>query len=394
MKKDEYSRETEILHQGAYLKGKRDFPETAPIYLTTAFNVDDLDDLEATYAVKGYTYIRTRNPNRNALAELMTYLEGGENSIICSCGMAAISTLLLSMLTSGDHLLSDGTLYGETIDLFSKVFPRYGIEVTYADFTDKASIERALRPNTKVLYTETISNPMITVVDIGAVAEIAHRNKAKLVVDNTFTTSVAMKPLELGADASINSLTKFANGHSDAIAGSVTASDEIVKKAYELQVLLGSTVDPFTAWLCQRGIRTMDLRVQKQMDNAAKLAQALEANPHVLKVNHPSLASHPQHELAKRILKNGFGGMLSFVMPDDRTRINEFMRKLNIAHYAMTLGGYRTTLSHPVLSSHHGVPEAERQKMGITFGLMRVSVGIENPDDLIADFNQALEVFK
>jgi len=394
MKKDEYSRETEILHQGAYLKGKRDFPETAPIYLTTAFNVDDLDDLEATYAVKGYTYIRTRNPNRNALAELMTYLEGGENSIICSCGMAAISTLLLSMLTSGDHLLSDGTLYGETIDLFSKVFPRYGIEVTYADFTDKASIERALKPNTKVLYTETISNPMITVVDIGAVAEIAHRNKAKLVVDNTFTTSVAMKPLELGADASINSLTKFANGHSDAIAGSVTASDEIVKKAYELQVLLGSTVDPFTAWLCQRGIRTMDLRVQKQMDNAAKLAQALEANPHVLKVNHPSLASHPQHELAKRILKNGFGGMLSFVMPDDRTRINEFMRKLNIAHYAMTLGGYRTTLSHPVLSSHHGVPEAERQKMGITFGLMRVSVGIENPDDLIADFNQALEVFK
>jgi cystathionine beta-lyase/cystathionine gamma-synthase len=174
----------------------------------------------------------------------------------------------------------------------------------------------------------------------------------------------------------------------------VTASDEIVKKAYELQVLLGSTVDPFTAWLCQRGIRTMDLRVQKQMDNAAKLAQALEVNPHVLKVNHPSLASHPQHELAKRILKNGFGGMLSFVMPDDRTRINEFMRKLNIAHYAMTLGGYRTTLSHPVLSSHHGVPEAERQRMGITFGLMRVSVGIENPDDLIADFNQALEVFK
>ncbi len=393
MKRDEYSRETEILHQGAYLKGRRDVPETAPIYLTTAFNVEDLDDLESVYAVKGYTYNRTRNPNRNALAELMTYLEGGENSIICSSGMAAISTLLLSMLTSGDHLLSDGTLYGETIDLFSKVFPRYGIEVSYADFTDKASIERALKPNTKALYTETISNPMITVVDIGAVAEIAHRNKAKLVVDNTFTTSVTMRPLEFGADASINSLTKFANGHSDAVAGSVTASAEIVQKAYELQVLLGSTVDPFTAWLCQRGIRTMDLRVQKQMDNAAKLARALEANPHVLKVNHPSLTSHPQHELAKRILKNGFGGMLSFVMPDDRGRINEFMRKLNIAHYAMTLGGYRTTLSHPVLSSHHGIPETERQKMGITFGLMRVSVGIESPDDLIADFNQALEVF-
>ncbi len=394
MKNYEFNRETEILHQGARIKGRRDTPETAPLYLSTAFNVEDLDDLEATYAVKGYTYIRTRNPNRNALAELMTYLEKGDNSIICSCGMAAISTLLLSMLTQGDHILSDGTLYGETIELFNNVFKNYGIEVTYADFTDPSSIERLIRPDTKVLYTETISNPMITLVDIGAVAEIAHRHGAKLVVDNTFTTSVAMRPLELGADVSINSLTKFANGHSDAVAGSVTGSEEIVKRAYNLQVLLGTTVDPFTAWLCQRGIRTMDLRVQRQMDNATKLARALQANPSVIKVNHPSLESHPQHELAKRILKNGFGAMLSFVMPDDRKGINAFMRKLKIAHYAMTLGGYRTTLSHPVSSSHHGTPEAERQRMGITFGLMRVSVGIENADDLIADFTQALDVFK
>ncbi|HWQ09711.1 MAG TPA: aminotransferase class I/II-fold pyridoxal phosphate-dependent enzyme [Holophaga sp.] len=394
MTKHEFGRETEILHQGAYIKGRGDKPETAPIYLTTAFNVEDLDDLESVYAVKGYTYIRTRNPNRNALAELMTYLEHGEASIICSCGMGAISTVLLSMLQSGDHILSDHTLYGETIDLFGKVFRQYGIDVTFVDFTDLAAIEKGLRPNTKVLYTETISNPMITVVDIEAVAGIAHRHNARLVVDNTFTTSVSMKPLELGADVSINSLTKFANGHSDAVAGSVTASAEIIKKAYELQVLLGTTVDPFTAWLCQRGIRTMDLRVQKQMDNAAKLAQALEVHPCVRKVHHPSLANHPQHALAKRILKNGFGGMLSFEMPDDREKINAFMRKLDIAHYAMTLGGYRTTLSHPVSSSHYGTPEEERRKMGITFGLMRVSVGIEDPDDLIADFNQALEVFK
>jgi cystathionine beta-lyase/cystathionine gamma-synthase len=394
MKKKEFSRETEILHQGAYLQGRRDTPETAPIYLTTAFNVDDLDDLEATYAVKGYTYNRTRNPNRNALAELMTYLEQGQRSIICSSGMAAISTVLLSMLGSGDHLLADCTLYGECITLFQKVLPAYGIQVTLVDFTDPAAIEAGLRPETKVLYTETISNPMITVVDIEAVAALAHRHQARLVVDNTFTTSVAMKPLELGADVSINSLTKFANGHSDAVAGSATGSEAIIQKAYELQVLLGTTVDPFTAWLCQRGIRTMDLRVSKQMDNAARLAQALEANPAVRKVHHPSLASHPQHALAVRTLKHGFGAMLSFEMPDDRNLINAFMRRLNLAHYAMTLGGYRTTLSHPVLSSHHGVPEPERRKMGITFGLMRVSVGIENPDDLIADFNQALAVFK
>jgi cystathionine beta-lyase/cystathionine gamma-synthase len=244
MKKERaFSRETEILHQGAYLQGRRDTPENAPIYLTTAFNVDDLDDLEATYAVKGYTYNRTRNPNRNALAELMTYLEKGQRSIICGSGMAAISTILLSMLASGDHLLADSTLYGECITLFQKVFPTYGIEVTLVDFTDREAIQGGLRPNTKVLYTETISNPMITVVDIEAVAEIAHQHQARLVVDNTFTTSVAMKPLELGADVSINSLTKFANGHSDAVAGSATGSEGITFGLMRVSVGIESPED-------------------------------------------------------------------------------------------------------------------------------------------------------
>ncbi|MDR3669333.1 MAG: aminotransferase class I/II-fold pyridoxal phosphate-dependent enzyme [Holophaga sp.] len=394
MKNKKFSRATEILHQGAYLHGNRDMPETAPIYLSTAFNVEDLDALEALYQAKGYTYIRTRNPNRNALAELVSYLEGGEASLAFNCGMAAITTTMMALLAQGDHVLSDQTLYGETLQLFSEQFKKYGIEVSFADFTDLESIRRGLRPNTKVLYTETISNPMITVVDVEAVAAIAHEHGARLVVDNTFTTSVALQPLKLGADASINSLTKFANGHSDAIAGSVTGSEALVKKVYALQVLLGTTSDAFTSWLVQRGIRTMDLRVQRQMDNATKLAAALEQNPHVLKVNHPSLASHPQHELARRILKNGFGAMLSFVMPDDRAKVNAFLRKLNLAHYAMTLGGYRTTLSHPVSSSHHGLSEAERRKMGISFGLMRVSVGIEDADDLIADFSQALEAFR
>jgi cystathionine beta-lyase/cystathionine gamma-synthase len=393
MNERSFNRETEILHQGARLKGRRDLPETAPVYLTTAFNVEDLDDLEALQAVQGFGYIRNRNPNRKALAELMTYLEGGEDSIICGAGMAAITTSLLSLLTRGDHMLSDRTLYGEDLELFDHIFQPMGIEVTYADFGDHAAIERAIRPNTKVLYTETISNPMITLVDIGAVAEIAHRHRAVLVVDNTFTTSLAMRPLELGADVSINSLTKYANGHSDVMAGSATGSRAFIRRAHEFQVLLGTAADPFTSWLCQRGIRTMDLRVQRQMDNAARLALALEAEPAVVRVNHPSLPSHPQHELARRTLRGGFGGMLSFVMPEDRAGINAFLRRLQLAHYAMTLGGYRTTLSHPVSSSHQCVPEEQRRKMGITFGLMRVSVGIENPDDLIADFRQALEVF-
>lgn len=388
------SRDTEILYRGAKIKGRADNPETQPVYLTTAFNVEDLDDLYALYEVKGYAYNRSKNPNRNALAELMTYLENGEDSIIFSSGMGAISTAMLAMLETGDHFISDRTLYGETIELFSNALPQYGIEVSFVDFTDIDAIEQAIKPNTRLFYTETVSNPMITVVDIEAVAEIAHSIDAILVVDNTFTTSLVIKPLEMGADISINSLTKYANGHSDAVAGSLTASKKIVEKIYGLQVLLGCTLDGFTSWLVQRGIRTMDLRVQKQLDNAEKLAKALDAHPNVFKVYHPSLANHPQHALAKRIFRNGYCGMLSFVMQDDRDKINAFMRKLNTAHYAMTLGGYRTTLSHPVSSSHKSIPEAERQKMGITYGLMRVSVGIEDPDDLIADFSNALAVFE
>jgi cystathionine beta-lyase/cystathionine gamma-synthase len=280
------------------------------------------------------------------------------------------------------------------MELFINVFPTLGIKVDFADFTDPNAVRAALKSDTKLLYTETISNPLITVVDIEAVAGIAHSVGAKLVVDNTFTTSAALKPLDLGADLSINSLTKFGNGHSDAMCGSITGAEALVKKAHAMQQLLGTTVDPFTCWLVQRGLRTMDLRVTRAMDNATKLAKALAAHPVVSKVHHPSLESHPQHTLAKRMLKHGYGAMLSIVLPDDRKGINAFLRKLELAHYAMTLGGYRTTLSHPVTSSHYGLTEEERRKMGITFGLMRVSVGIEDPDDLVADFTQALEVFK
>ncbi len=388
-----FSRATEILYQGAYVKGRAEYPETPPIYLTTAFNVQDLDDLEAVYEVKGYTYNRTRNPNRKTLAELVTYLENGEDSIIFSSGMGAISTAILALLNTGDHILADDTLFSETFIFVTQTLPKYGIETTLVDFTNPDAVRKAVKPNTRILYTETVSNPMITVVDIGTVAEIAHANDALLIVDNTFTTSRVIRPLEKGADISINSLTKFANGHGDAVAGSLSGGRELVKKIYDLQVLLGSTIDGFTAWLVQRGIRTMDLRVQKQLDNANKLAQALEDDPRVIKVHHPSITTHPQHELAKEIFENGYCGMLSFEMPDDREKINTFIRRLNSAHYAMTLGGYRTSLSHPVSSSHHGLSEAERQSMGITFGLMRVSVGIEDPDDLIADFRQALNVF-
>lgn len=389
----EFSFDTEVLRQGAYVNNLATNPEAIPIYMTTAFNVEDLDDLMYRYEQKGFCYNRNRNPNRSALIDLMTYAEKGEASIVCGSGMAAIATSILALVKQGDHILSDQTLYGETIDFLSKVLPAYGVEVTYADFTDLDLVKAAIRPNTTILYAETVSNPMITVVDLDALSEIAHSAGAIFIVDNTFMTSVAVRPLEHGADIVVNSLTKFANGHSDVVLGAATGSKELIEKAYHHQVLIGTSGDAFASWLTMRGMRTMSLRIQKQMDNAAELAAALDACQYVIKVHHPSLPHHPQHELAKRLFPKGCGGMLSFEMRNDREKINAFMRKLNLAHYAMTLGGYRTTLSHPVSSSHYDTPEEERLKMGITFGLMRVSAGIEDSRDLVEDFLQALEVF-
>lgn len=387
----EFSFETEILNKGVYIKNPTTNPEVAPIFMTTAFNVEDLDDLEKRYSEHGFCYNRNRNPNRSALAELMTYLEHGEDSIACSSGMAAISTAALSIVKQGDHILSDMTLYGESMEIFSDLLGSYGVETTFIDFTDLELVKKSIRPNTKLLYTETVSNPMITVPNLRALADIAHENGALFVVDNTFMTAALCRPLDLGADIVVNSLTKFANGHSDAVCGALTGRADLVAKAYHLQVLLGTQADPFSAWLVQRGIRTMDLRVPKQAENATALAHALAKSPYVLKVNHPSLEDHPQHELAKAQFK-GFGGMLSIVLPDDRQKMNKFMRALHFAHYAMTLGGYRTSLAYPVLSSHSDMPEEERLKIGITNGLLRISCGIENTDDLVNDFLEALEI--
>lgn len=387
------NRGTEIIMQGAEVKGTLSTPEVLPIYLTTAFRGGaDLDELNEYYAVKGYTYNRIRNPNRNALAELVSYLEGGEASMICSSGMGAITTTLLSLADAGDHILANSNLYGETLEILD-VIKRYGIESTCVDFNDVNAVRKAVQANTKIIYTEVISNPTMAVVDVEAVARIAHDCGAKLVVDNTFTTSTVIKPIDFGADVTINSLTKFMNGHSDIVGGSATASKDIVDKACKLQALLGCTLDPFSSYLCERSLRTLDLRMERQLKNAEALAKALDGHPRVLKVNHPSLPTHPQHDIAKRLFAKGYGAMLSFEMPEDREKINAFMRRLHIAKYAMTLGGYATTLSYPILSSHASVPRDIRLKMGITDGLMRVSVGLEDAQDLIADFTQALSVF-
>ncbi|HHX92098.1 MAG TPA: PLP-dependent transferase [Clostridiales bacterium] len=394
MEKKVYRRETELAYRGHHIPGKMDEPEADALYLTSAFNVKDLDEMEFVYDGGGFAYNRTNNPNRTALAEAMTYLESGEDSIICGRGMAAITTALMALTSSGDHILSDMTLYGDTITFMSSVFKKYGVDVTYVDFTDHEQVKAAIQPNTKVLYAETICNPMMLVSDIRALAEIAHAGGARLMVDNTFATSVMVRPIELGADIVVNSLTKFYNGHSDCLLGSITSTKDFIKEAYDLQTLLGTGSDAFNSWLVLRSLRTLDVRVKQQIDNAARFAAALEKNPNVRRVMHPSLTGHPQHALAKEQFDYGYGAMLSVLMADDdREKMNAFIGKLRIVRYATTLGGFRTTISHPVTSSHSGMSEDEYRRLGISAGMLRVSIGMENPNDLIEDFEQALTVY-
>lgn len=249
-----------------------------------------------------------------------------------------------------------------------------------------------MKPNTKMIYTETVANPLMGVADVAGLAKVAHDHGARLVVDNTFMTGALFRPLDWGADIVVNSLTKFANGHSDVICGAATGNAADINHIHNLQVLIGSQADPFASWLTLRGIRTVNLRLKQASKNALALAKALEASPYVEEVKYPGLESHPQHEIAHKQFGENYGGMMGIVLPEDRKKMDVFMRNLHFAHYAGTLGGTCTSFAYPPLSSHSSWTKEERLAVGITDGLLRISVGIEETEDLVADFLQALEV--
>jgi len=395
MSDQQYSQASEMLYKGKTVKGM-DFnkPACFPYFPATSFTMNSLSEVKESYR-SNYTYVRNNNPNRDALADVVSFLEGGEKSLIFSSGMGAITTTFLTLLKPGDDLICNRNIYGETYQVVAQLMPKWGINTIFVDFGDPESVRKALTPNTRMLYTEVCANPTLNMADIPVLAEIAHAGGALLMVDNTFTTPVAIKPIALGADIVINSLTKFMNGHSDAIGGSITASAAIVDEMAPVRMIVGTPGDPFASFTMYKNFGTMDLRVKKQMANAARLATALEKHPRVSRVNHPSLESFPQHTLAKKLFASGemITGMLSIIVPEDEGKIDEFMLKLHFAHYAVTLGGIHTTLMHPVTSSHRHMPDDQRRAMGITPGLIRISVGIEDADDLIADFGQALAVF-
>lgn len=386
--------ETELLYAGNSLRKEARGMEEQPVYRSTVYETDDTEDYDRANCGARYLYDRIEAPNRDCLGEAVSLLEHGEETAIFGTGMAAISAVFMALNGQGSHVVVNRAIYGETIELLNDVLSRYGVDITYADFENLDMVEAAITDRTTFLYTEILTNPMLRVIDLDAVTELAKRHGVLTVVDSTFTTPFLIHPLEHGADLVIHSLTKYFGGHSDLTGGSVTGSRNLLQKIRRTQVLLGSTMASDPAWLALRSLRTMDLRVRRQMKNAAAIAQALEDDPRVRCVNYPGLKSHPQHKLASRLLEGGYGAMLSFRVEDNQDKVDGFIHRLKIIRYLGTLGGIRTSLAHPATAFRHEFTQKELEEVGIYDGLIRISAGIEDAEDLIEDLRQALGAFE
>ena len=335
-------------------------------------------------------YIRLNNtPNHKAIQKKLAAIECAESALVTSSGMSAITATLLTFLKQGDHLLSHKSLYGGTASFILEDLPRYGITFDLIDTTDPSGWSMMLKPNTKVIYAETITNPMLDVPELGAIVDFAKENNLISMIDNTFASPVLFSPVELGFDISLHSCTKYINGHSDIVAGAVIGSDEFIKIITSRMNHFGGSLNPGACFLLHRAIKTLELRMIRQSKNAGQIALFLENHPEILSVNYPGLVSNNSYERAKKYL-SGFSAMVSFEVVGGKTRSIKFMDQLDIAINAPSLGGVETLITRPALSSHSGMDPAERVKAGITDSLIRLSVGIESVDDLITDLDQAL----
>ena len=360
-------------------------PVAMPIYQTSVYAFPDLDLVEAVQSgkEKAYLYARNGQPNAEALEESYAELEGGEAAVSAATGMGAIFAVLFAMLEPGAHAVISRDIYGATFALFEQELSRYKVERTYVDASDLAAVEAAIRPETKIFYAESISNPTVQVADLPALAAICRRHGVKLVVDNTFASPFVMRPLELGADVVISSATKFLGGHSDLMAGVAAGAKPIMDAVRRTLILNGAMLDPFAAWLTLRGIKTLHLRVERQCSNALALARFLAGHPNIERVHYPGLQGN-------ELLPNGAGAMLSFAVKGGLAGANRLIRALELAEFVPSLGDVTTTVSHPVLTSHRAMAPEQREALGITENLIRVSVGVEAEGDIIADFARAL----
>ena len=355
-----------------------------PIYQTSTYTQ------EAPGNHKGYEYSRTANPTRTALEECIASLEGGNYGLAFASGLAA-TIATMSLLSPADHVVAGDDLYGGTYRLFERVLPRAGgLKFTYADTSDPGAVESALRSETKLLWIETPTNPMLTLSDIAELCEMAHERGALVAVDNTFASPYFQNPLALGADIVVHSTTKYMGGHSDVIGGAVVTSNPDYFEGIKFyQNAAGAVPGPFDSWIVLRGLKTLAVRMRQHEENALAVAEFLQDHPEVESVNYPGLPSHPQHELAKRQM-SGFSGMVSFTLRGGAEAAYAAVQRTRVVSFAESLGGVESLITHPATMTHAAIPREQREARGVTDGLMRLSVGIEDKEDLIADLDQAL----
>jgi methionine-gamma-lyase len=365
---------------------------SVPIFQTSTFAFPSAEEGAARFAGEkpGYIYTRMGNPTVKALEDNIAALENGFAGMATASGMAAIGTVFLSLLSQGDHLLASNCLYGPTHVVIESELPRFGIATSFVDTSEVANLEPALQPDTRMIFIETPTNPTLTITDIQKTAEVAHRHGALLVVDNTFASPYIQRPLELGADLVVHSLTKILNGHSDVVGGMIIVKDaERYKRIRKILNLFGGTMDPHQAWLILRGVRTLPLRIERALENAMKLADFLSNHPKVIWVRYPGMAEHPQHDLAKQQM-DGFGAMLCFGVKNGLEGGGVLLNNLRLITLAVSLGGVESLIEHPASMTHTSIPRAQREQVGILDELIRLSVGCEDFEDLRADLDQAL----
>ena len=382
---------TKCVHSGV---GEYEYGAVVPpIYQTSTFKFKSAQHGASLFAgeEKGYIYTRMLNPTIEAMENAIAELEGGYKALGCASGMAAIHTIFASLLSSGNHVVCSAAVYGPTITLLNTIMKKFGVETTSVDSSDIDAVKKAIKPNTKVIYVETPGNPTLCVSDLAEISKLAKSVNAKVVVDNTFMSPALQNPLMLGADVVMHSLTKFLNGHADVVGGIIVVKDEETYKSFR-KVLnqLGGVIDPFNSFLVHRGLKTLAIRMEKHSSNAQKIAEWLEKHPLVKEIRFPGLKSHPNYELGQKQHKAP-GGMIKFEIEGGIEAGRLLMNSVKLCQLAVSLGGVESLIQHPASMTHFSMGKEARVAGGITDGLVRLSVGIENADDLIADLEQALE---
>lgn len=381
---------SKLIHAGAY---KDKFGSaTVPIYQTSTFAFENADEGARCFAGEsnGFIYTRIGNPTIQALEKQVAILEGGFGGIATSSGMGAVSTIYMGLLKQGDHMVSTDAVYGPSRGIMENYFANFGVESTYISTSNIENIKQAIKPNTKVLYIETPTNPTIEITDIKAVVALAKEHNLITVVDNTFSSPYLQRPIEMGVDVVFHSMTKFLNGHADIVAGIIiTRTEELYKKLRPAMVGMGCNMDPHQAYMVLRGLKTLAIRVERAQENAIKVAEYLENHPKIEWVKYPGLKSHPQYELAKQQM-DGPGAMISFELKGGFDAGKKLMDNVQLALLAVSLGGVETLIQHPASMTHSKMSKEAKLKANITDGLVRFAVGIEDVEDIIADLEHAL----